>query len=63
MKIASEGGDLKTRYPSELLLTIVVLEGVFDCTLENLRVDSCPHGRPTTIVLSRARLAGMFLRT
>ena len=24
---------------------------------------TCPHGRPTTIVLSKARLAGMFLRT
>ena len=24
---------------------------------------TCPHGRPTTIVLSKSRLAGMFLRT
>ena len=24
---------------------------------------TCPHGRPTTIVVSKSRLAGMFLRT
>ena len=24
---------------------------------------TCPHGRPTTIVLSKEKLAGMFLRT